>query len=164
MTNKIVVTSINNKKIVVTNENNKKVVVKGPTNKIIVRAAGARGPEGGNTYYKGLGIPNPASGNPGDVYLDLNTSLIYTKNMYGQWSDPEQTVARAAISYIHTQGQLNSTWYIEHNLGFYPAISVMDLGGNNIECDIEHDSENVVRLHFIQDGVNYPTQGYAYLS
>ena len=141
----------------------KKVVVKNPNEKIIIRAAGARGPAGGSSYLKGDGVPSNALGIDGDVYLDFNTSLLYTKSG-GVWGNPVQSVARSTISYIHTQNQEASVWTINHNLGFVPSVSVMDFSGVNVECEIGYESENQVTLEFYQNEEPIAVSGYAYLS
>lgn len=140
----------------------KKVVVKN-NEKIIVRASGARGPAGGQSYLKGSGVPSNSIGNNGDTYLDLNTSLLYTKES-GAWAHPVQSVARSAISYVHTQNTPSNHWIVQHNLGFRPSVSVMDFSGVNVECVIGHDSENQVSLYFYQNDVPIQFSGHAYLS
>lgn len=142
----------------------KKIVVKNISEKIIVRAAGARGPAGGSSYLKGLGVPSSHIGSDGDSYLDLNTSLLYTK-MSGVWGNPVQSVARSAISYTHTQNQPTDTWVVNHNLGFQPAVSVMDFAGTNVECEVKYSTDqNTVTLKFYQNDVAIEVSGYAYLS
>lgn len=142
----------------------KKIVVKNPNEKIIIRAAGARGPAGGNSYLKGHGIPNNSMGINGDSYLDLDTSLLYTKDD-GNWGNPVQSVARKAISYTHKQDPLANTWVIDHNLGFNPAVSVMDFSDVNVECEVKYNSnQNQVTLKFYQNDSPIEVNGYAYLS
>ena len=142
----------------------KKIIVKPNNQKIIVRASGARGPSSaGSQYLQGHGLPASYIGSSGDKYLDLDTSLLYTKSG-GNWTNPVQSVARAAISYTHTQNSMSDTWSIQHNLGFQPAVSVMDFSGVNVECEIGYESENQVTLEFYQNEVPIAVSGYAYLS
>lgn len=57
-----------------------------------------------------------------------------------QWIDqtPQQ------VSYMHTQSTPSSTWIINHNLGFKPAVELFDSGSQEIDADIVHVSDNQV--------------------
>jgi len=63
------------------------------------------------------------------------------------------------VSYTYESQTPNHVWHIVHNLGFRPAVTVMDYGSNNVECDIVHLNENEINLTFSQNA-----SGYAYLS
>lgn len=62
-------------------------------------------------------------------------------------------------SYIHNQIVSSTTWTINHNLGFFPAVSVVDSGGNYVIGDVTYVSQNVVTVSF-----NSSFGGKAYLS
>lgn len=62
-------------------------------------------------------------------------------------------------NYTHNQITSSSTWTITHNLGFYPAVSVVDSGGNHVIGDVTYVSQNVVTVSF-----NASFGGKAYLS
>jgi hypothetical protein len=51
-------------------------------------------------------------------------------------------------SYIHNQIVSSTTWTINHNLGFFPAVSVVDSGGNYVIGDVTYVSQNVVTVSF----------------
>ena len=93
-------------------------------------ATGATGPKGDT------GATGP-QGPPGSI-TNFNTSLV---------------------SFTYEKATNANVWNITHNLGFRPAVTVMDYGHNNIECDIEHLNANSLTLTF-SDVVS----GYAYLS
>ena len=105
-------------------------------------ATGPQGPKGdtgatGATGPKGdTGATGP-QGPPGSI-TNFNTSLV---------------------SFTYEKATNANVWNITHNLGFRPAVTVMDYGHNNIECDIEHLNANSLTLTF-SDVVS----GYAYLS
>ena len=63
------------------------------------------------------------------------------------------------VSFTYEKQTPGLTWTINHNLRFRPAVTVMDYGTNNIECDIRHINENQVVLTFSE-----VVSGYAYLS
>lgn len=62
-------------------------------------------------------------------------------------------------NYTHTQSVSSSTWTITHNLGFSPAVSVVDSGGNHVVGDVNYVSVNVLTVSF-----SAPFGGSAYLS
>jgi hypothetical protein len=39
-------------------------------------------------------------------------------------------------------------WTINHNLGFRPAVAILDSGGNEIEADVVHTGPNQLVIHF----------------
>jgi len=138
-----------------------------------VRGQGTRGLRG-FSFLSGYGIPSNLLGIDGDTYLDTESSYLYSKTA-GAWHEGSRIVSPSLFSFQYEQqsparGGLvhdyppygingDGGWLITHNLGFKPAVTVMDYGKNNIECDIEHISENQLRLRF-SDLIS----GYAYLS
>lgn len=64
---------------------------------------------------------------------------------------PSQTlnfVLPVGGNYTHNQITSSSTWTITHNLGFFPAVSVVDSGGNYVVGDVTYVSQNVVTVSF----------------
>lgn len=45
-------------------------------------------------------------------------------------------------SFIHTQASAATTWTVNHNLGFRPAVEVFSAGGAEIDTDVVHTSLN----------------------
>jgi hypothetical protein len=62
-------------------------------------------------------------------------------------------------SYAHTQSVSSATWTITHNLGYRPAVSVVDSGGNHVVGDVNYISTNSLTISF-----SSPFGGSAYLS
>jgi hypothetical protein len=62
-------------------------------------------------------------------------------------------------SYAHTQSVASATWTITHNLGYRPAVSVVDSGGNYVIGDVNYISANSLTISF-----SSPFGGSAYLS
>lgn len=54
----------------------------------------------------------------------------------------------AVLTYTHTQGTPSAMWTVNHNLSTYPAVTVMDSGGSEVEGDIQHTSVNQTVLMF----------------
>lgn len=66
-------------------------------------------------------------------------------------ASPTQTinfVLPVGGNYTHNQITSSSTWTITHNLGFFPAVSVVDSGGNYVVGDVNYVSQNVVTVSF----------------
>ena len=57
-----------------------------------------------------------------------------------------EAVSLSAVmtTYTHIQSSAVSTWSINHNLGRYPSVSVVDSAGNKVIGDVEYvDSDNI---------------------
>jgi hypothetical protein len=63
------------------------------------------------------------------------------------------------LAYAHTQGTASATWTVNHNLDFYPNVTVVDSGGTIVEGEIAYTSRNQVVLTFTA-----AFSGKAYLS
>ena len=63
------------------------------------------------------------------------------------------------LAYAHTQGTASATWTINHNLDFYPNVTVVDSAGTIVEGEISYTSRNQVVLTF-----SASFSGKAYLS
>ena len=61
--------------------------------------------------------------------------------------------------YVHKQLLATDTWVIDHNLGRYPAVTVVDSIKRVYEGDVVYVSENRVRIIFAA-----PFSGEAYLT
>jgi len=62
-------------------------------------------------------------------------------------------------SYTHTQNSVSSTWVVNHNLGYYPQVTVIESGGSNVEGTIVFNSLNQLTITF-----SVSISGYAYVS
>ena len=51
-----------------------------------------------------------------------------------------------ASTYVHLQSIPAATWLIPHNLGFYPAVVVLDSSNRNIFTNIEYPDINNVKV------------------
>jgi hypothetical protein len=59
-------------------------------------------------------------------------------------------------NYLHTQMTPSSKWTIQHNLGRYPSVTVLDSSGNEVHGNVKHISPYVVQIEFA-----YPFGGKA---
>jgi hypothetical protein len=63
------------------------------------------------------------------------------------------------VSYRHNQNASSTTWTINHNLKFYPNVTVFDSAGSMVEGSVTHTSINVLTIEF-----SSAISGYAVLS
>jgi len=70
-----------------------------------------------------------------------------------------QTLAIPAIAFNYTQMVPNNTWVIQHNLNFYPNVTVVDSAGTIVEGEIHYTDTNNLTVTFTS-----AFSGNAYLS
>lgn len=46
------------------------------------------------------------------------------------------------VAYVYTQSSPSTTWTINHNLGYRPAVELLDTGSQEIDAEIAHPSVN----------------------
>lgn len=61
---------------------------------------------------------------------------------------PQGPSGAAAGSYTHYQNIPSAIWTVVHNLGFYPAVTVVDSAGSMVEGDVQYNDLNTVTLSF----------------
>jgi len=59
-----------------------------------------------------------------------------------------QTLAIPAIAFHYTQMVPNNTWTIQHNLNFYPNVTVVDSAGTNVEGEVRYPNANQLVVSF----------------
>lgn len=62
-------------------------------------------------------------------------------------------------NYMHTQSSPSATWTIAHNMGYHPAVSVVDSAGSQVEGSTVWNDLNTVTITF-----SGAFSGVAYLS
>lgn len=60
--------------------------------------------------------------------------------------DGAAVVTVSGGAYEHTQNTPSNEWIIDHNLGFFPSVTVEDSSGQGVRTDIRHDSRNRTRI------------------
>jgi hypothetical protein len=71
----------------------------------------------------------------------------------------EGSAAANDIFYQHTQSVASSDWVIQHNLGKYPSVTVVDSSGDECEGQVNYTSSNQLTISF-----SAPFSGVAYLN
>jgi len=73
----------------------------------------------------------------------------------GLWISPG--AARGATSgtgdgvdktFEHVQSTPSNQWIVQHNLGKYASITVINTSGDEMWCDVRHNSKNQITLKF----------------
>lgn len=68
-------------------------------------------------------------------------------------------VPGGSFNYTHTQGVPASTWTIEHNLGDFPNVTIVDSANTQVEGDVTYIDADTVQVEF-----QSAFSGKAYLS
>ena len=146
-----------------------KVIVQETTNQVIVSSPGPQGPRG-RTILNGSTTPANNLGLTGDFYYNTVTTDFYGPKLSDTtWSGATvikfiQEGADYAYSVSWELAQVQGTGtnlyvVINHNLGFYPNVTVKTSAGDVLETGIDYNSINQITLTMAQ-----PFAGTAYLS
>ena len=118
------------------------------------------------TMWEDLGKINPSiesevieAGNISDVEIRCprpNVSDNYNKltnkpKINGVTLEGNKTAEDLGIdlNYVHNQTEASDEWIIVHNLNKYPAVSIIDSAGDEVEGNVHYDSLNQVTITFI---------------
>jgi hypothetical protein len=52
------------------------------------------------------------------------------------------------VSYRHTQNTPLTTWTVNHNLNFYPNVTVFNSAGNQVEGNVVHTNATTLTITF----------------
>ena len=145
------------------------VIVTETINDVIVSSPGPQGPRG-RTILNGSGAPANNLGTEGDFYYNTATTDFYGPKLSDTtWSGATvikfiQEGADYAYSSSWELAQVQGTGtsryvVLNHNLGFYPNVTVKTSAGDVLETGIDYNSINQITLTMAQ-----PFSGTAYLS
>jgi hypothetical protein len=79
----------------------------------------------------------------------------------GSFSDLKEQLnflVTTSISYVYQQDTPSSEWVIEHNLGRFPKVTILDENKEIINAYVHYDSENQITIKFSE-----PVRGIALL-
>lgn len=119
--------------ITITTENSSAVVTVNTVATVKIATAGPQGLKGdtGSPGAAGVGIP---AGGTTNQYLIKNSNTDYDS----KW-------ANVVISGFNYQQTTPSTiWTINHNLGYFPSVELLDSGSQEIEGTVSHVNVNQV--------------------
>lgn len=137
-TQKIIVNPSVSVNVVSSGPSSQKIIVKS-TAAVTVVNAGPAGPPGHDSTVPGpQGLPGQDSTVPGPQ---------------GPPGSP------GTYAFVFDQGSPDDVWHIVHNLGFYPAVSIVDSAGSQVEGQVIYNSINDLDVSF-----TLPFGGKAFLS
>ena len=61
---------------------------------------------------------------------------------------PQGIPGLSGANYVHSQAVPAATWTINHGLGRYPSVTVVDSAGSVVGGDVEYTSTNQVVIYF----------------
>jgi hypothetical protein len=147
-----------------------KVIVTEVKNKVIIKSPGPQGPAG-RTILNGTGAPANNLGVTGDFYYNTTTTDFYGPKL----TDLSWTGA-TVIKFVQegSDYSYSTSWElaqvtgpvsgiysvtINHNLDFFPNVTVKSSSGDILETGIDYNNTNQITLTMAQ-----PFSGTAYLS
>lgn len=109
-----------------------------------------------------LGLGEGGNGDSGNSYDRLDSWDVYDAEAGAVLSatlgyelkeaieDIEQEITNVSAdkNYVHVQGTAATDWYIAHNLGKYPSVTIIDSANSMVIGEVEYVDMNNVILHF----------------
>lgn len=103
--------------------------------------------EVGNISDVEIRCPRP---NVSDNYNKLtNKPKINGVTLEGNKTAEDLGIDVADLNYVHNQTEASDEWVIVHNLNKYPAVSIIDSAGDEVEGNVHYDTLNQVTITFI---------------
>ena len=83
----------------------------------------------------------------------LNVTIPYKRDVMAYCDALDETAREigsggSGNAFTHSQVSAATLWTINHNLGFRPAVAILDSGGNEIEADVVHTGPNQLVIYF----------------
>lgn len=72
------------------------------------------------------------------------------------WGNVTQPMSETDRNYRHNQVAPSRVWNVEHHLGKYPSVTIMDTAGMEYEAEVQHTDQNNILITFSD-----PFAGYA---
>lgn len=103
---------------------------------------------GSGSTVQDIGIAQPdSSGEPGLFQFPAVAPTGKVLNDYGQWV-PLPQPGGGVVGYTHVQLEAAATWTINHELGYWPSITIFDQLGRIIDADVQNTSADTVVINF----------------
>ena len=147
-----------------------KVIVTQTNNEVVVSTPGLQGPSG-RTILNGTSAPANNLGYEGDFYYNTTTTDFYGPKLSNStWSgavviklvqEGNEYAYSTSWELSQVLGPVDGYYYINlnHDLGFYPNVTVKTSAGDMLETGIDYNTINQIKLTMAQ-----PFAGTAYLS
>jgi hypothetical protein len=69
-------------------------------------------------------------------------------NKLGKVKEDELEPGLTDKNYVHNQLSPSDIWIVNHNLGKYPSVAVIDSAGSKVEGDVEYTSNMNLQISF----------------
>lgn len=123
---------------------------------------GVTGPQGpqGATGLPGGGIkPDWNQDDPDDADYIKNKPTFEGGNTIDVTKDENNKYTIKSKSFVHEQTQASAAWLIQHDLGKFPSVSIVDSAGTVVMGEVRYLDLNSILISFIA-----PFCGKAYLN
>lgn len=82
------------------------------------------------------------------VYVQEDGQIYVLKDGTSNLNWVTLNTGSSSQSYVHNQGIASSIWLITHNMGKFPAVTIVDSAENQVIGDIEYIDQNRVMVTF----------------
>jgi len=134
------------------------VTVDSETTEVVVSLVGAAGPRG-YSIISGVGEPTTSDGRNNDIYINLSDNSFWGPRTESGWPSSPFFTPGQTLRHVHAQASATSVWTINHTLGGYPAVTVVDSALTTVIGEVSYVSTSQVVVEFTA-----PFSGYAYLT
>jgi hypothetical protein len=91
--------------------------------------------------------------------MNNGDSFTIILNFIDNTSISETFIVGQDKNYVHDQQTASDTWIINHNLGKFASVGIVDTAGDEVEGEVKHNSNNQVTIKF-----SAPISGKAYIN
>ena len=86
----------------------------------------------------------------GELCIELDSGKMKIGDGINHWNDLPYFTGGVSTdkNYVHDQAVSSDTWVVTHNMGKFPAVTVVDSAGTEVEGSITHDSTTQTTLSF----------------
>lgn len=92
--------------------------------------------------------PELVKGLTGDPETDNGKVLTYSSDDDGWVAAEGGQGGGGDKNYVHVQGTSAKIWSVQHNLGKYPSVTIVDYDGNEVIGSVKHNSVNDLTITF----------------
>jgi hypothetical protein len=125
---------------------------------VFVSLVGIQGARGYG-FVSGANNPTSADGRVGDFYINTTNNSFWGPKTTSGWPASPFFVPGTTTRHVHTQASPSSTWTINHTLGGYPSVMVVDSASTVVIGEVLYISTTQVQVSFTA-----PFSGFAYLT
>lgn len=131
------------------------------TGVVEVSQRGITGPQGerGPSVVVGSGPPTPSTGVVNDLYFDTILDQFWGPKADEGWPAEPFFSPTLNARHLHAQPIASATWTINHSLGGYPSVTIVDSASTVVLGEISYISTSQVQVSF-----SAPFSGFAYLT